>query len=268
VNDKKPDLDEDTQNQVKINVLMMRAIEAYDEGEYQDAADLLKEAVDLVPENANLWFELARNYRELGDYPAEIDCYMKIIELRADDAELWLNMALSYRIIGKAPEEMFCLIMASDKGTGFIGENEEKAVVIDRYKELVAQKIRARNPFSKEDIVPIYTPELSENPDQATCIVCFQKIDKEKEKGQILMCPHCKRVGHFVCLASWLQDPSRQVCPVCQGSLDFTLENYDLKSVMGIDDHESEDQEPEHEGSENQETENQESNTNESEHDE
>ncbi|HME52345.1 MAG TPA: hypothetical protein VKM55_09020 [Candidatus Lokiarchaeia archaeon] len=245
MNEKKSAIDEDIQNQVKANVLMMQATEAYDVGEYQTAADFLKEAVEIVPENASLWFQLAKNYRELSDYSDEIDCYQKIIELHSDDAELWLNMALSYRIIGRTPEEMYCLIMASDKGTSFIGEDEEKAVVIDRYKELVAQKVRARDPLSKEDIVPIYEPETTDNPDQATCIICFQKINKEKEKGKILMCPHCKRVGHFVCFASWLQDPSRQVCPVCQGSLDFTLENYDLKSAMGmgIDDNADDDQE-------------------------
>ena len=245
MNEKKPAIDEDIQRQVRANVLMMQASEAYDFGDYQEAADALKEAVELVPENSSLWFELAKNYRELGDYPSEIECYQKIIELGADDAETWLNMALSYRIIGKAPEEMYCLIKASDKGTSFIGEDEEKAVVIDRYKELLAQKVRARDPLSKEDIVPIYKPEATENPDQATCIICFKKIDKEKEKGKLLMCPHCKRLGHFVCFASWLQDPSHQVCPVCQGSLDFTLENYDLKSAMGmgIDDNADDEQE-------------------------
>lgn len=243
MNGKKPEIDEETQRQVKANFLMMQANEAYETGDYQEAAGFLKEAVEIVPENASLWFQLAKTYRELDDLKNEIACYQKVIELGGDDAEMWLNMALSYRIVGKAPEEMYCLIMASDKGTSFIGDDAEKAVVIDRYKELMAQKTRARNPLSKEDIVPIYDSSMANNPDQATCMICFQKINKEKEKGQVLMCPHCKRVGHFVCFASWLQDPSRQICPVCHGPLDFTIENYDLKSAMGINENIEDDQE-------------------------
>jgi tetratricopeptide (TPR) repeat protein len=234
MNEKKPDANEDIQKQVKANILMMRASEAYETGEYEESIKFLKEAVELVPENASLWYELAKAYRELSDFTSEIDCYKKVIDLKADDAELWLNMALSYRIMGKSPEEMYCLIVASDKGADIIGEDVDKAIVIDRYKELVAQKIRSRNPFSKEDRVPVYEPDATENPDQATCMICFMKVDKVKDKGQILMCPHCKRVGHFVCLASWLQNPSNQICPVCHGPLDFDFENYDMKAVMGI----------------------------------
>src|SRR5271157_1634830 len=108
MNEKKSAIDEDIQNQVKANVLMMQATEAYDVGEYQEAAGFLKEAVEIVPENASLWFQLAKTYRELDDLKNEIACYQKVIELGGDDAEMWLNMALSYRIMGKAPEEMYC----------------------------------------------------------------------------------------------------------------------------------------------------------------
>ncbi len=230
----KQDLPDDIQKQVKANVLMMKAAKAYNAGEYDDVVRLLKEAVALVPENPSLWFELAKGYRETNDFDSEIDCYKKIIDARTDDGQVWLNMALTYRIIGKLPEEMYSLVMAADKGTEITGSDDEKGVIIDRYKELLAQRVQARNPFSKEDNVPVYNPDTDEAADQATCMICFQKIDKKKEDGQILLCPHCRRVGHFICMASWLQTPSNQICPVCHGLLDFSLDNYDMKEALGI----------------------------------
>ncbi|NMC07616.1 MAG: tetratricopeptide repeat protein [Candidatus Lokiarchaeota archaeon] len=233
--DNKQDLPDDIQKQVKANVFMMKAAEAYEAGEYDDAIDLLKEAISIVPENSSLWFELAKGHRELGEFDKEIDCYKRIVDMKADDGQVWLNMALAYRVIGKYPEEMYALVMAADKGTDITGSDEEKAVIIDRYKELLGQRIQARNPFSHEDRVPVYNPDMDEAADQATCMICFQKIDKRKEEGELLMCPHCKRIGHFVCLASWLQTPSNQICPVCHGLLDFSLENYDMKVALGIE---------------------------------
>ncbi|MBN2154121.1 MAG: tetratricopeptide repeat protein [Candidatus Lokiarchaeota archaeon] len=232
--DNKQEMPEDIQKQVRANVLMMKAADAYEVGEYDEAIRLLKEATAIVPENASLWFELAKGYRETGDYDGEIECYKKMIEAQADDGQVWLNMALAYRVMGKLPEEMYSLVMAADKGTEIAGSDEEKAVIVDRYKELLAQRVQARNPLSLEDRVPVYNPDTDEAPDQATCMVCFQKIDKKKQEGQVLMCPHCRRVGHFLCLASWLQTPSNQICPVCHGMLDFSLENYDMREALGI----------------------------------
>ncbi len=232
--DKKQELPEDIQKQVRANVLMMKAAEAYEAGEYDDAIQLLQEATTIVPENASLWFELAKAYREIDDFDSEIACYKRIIEARGDDGQVWLNMALTYRIMGKAPEEMYSLVMAADKGTDLGDSDDEMAVVVDRYKELLANRVQARNPFSLEDRVPVYNPDTDEAADQATCMICFQKIDKKKQEGQVLMCPHCKRVGHFICMASWLQTPSNQICPVCHGLLDFSLENYDMKEALGI----------------------------------
>jgi tetratricopeptide (TPR) repeat protein len=237
VAENKHELPDDIQKQVKANVLMMKAAEAYDAGEYEDVIALLKEAVAIVPENPSLWFELAKGYREMSDFDGEVDCYKKIIDMRGDDGQVWLNLALTYRIRGKLPEEMYALVMAADKGTDITGSDDEKEVIIDRYKELLAQRVRARNPFSHEDRVPVYNPDTDEAADQATCMICFQKVDKKKEEGQILLCPHCKRIGHFVCMASWLQNPSSQICPVCHGPLDFALENYDMKEALGIGKH-------------------------------
>ncbi len=228
-------LPEDIQKQVKANVLMMKAADAYNEGEYDEVIRLLKEAVVLVPENPSLWFELAKGYREVSDFDSEIDCYKRIIDAGADDGQVWLNMALTYRVIGKMPEEMYSLIMASDKGTDFIGNDDEITVIVDRYKELITQRVRARDPFSLENRVPVYNPDTDKAADKATCMICYQKIDKKKDKDVCLQCPKCQRIAHFLCLASWLQSPTNQVCPVCFSPLDFSLDNYDMKAALGLD---------------------------------
>lgn len=224
-------LDDDTLKQVKVNVLLMKAREAYEEGEYETAASLLKEALVIVPGNPSVWFDLASTYREASMVLEEIDCYKTIIELGEDAA--WLNMALAFRVIGKQAEELYCLIMIADRGVEFFEDEEAKVIFIDRYRELVHAKVRARSPLSSEDKVPIYDKEAFKDhagPELANCIVCFQKMDLVKEEGRVLICPHCQRVSHFVCLASWLQN--NDACPVCQGMLDFSLEDYDMKKVL------------------------------------
>lgn len=229
-----PVIDEDMENQVKVNVFMMKAKGAYDRGEYSDSVGFLRQAVDIVPENASLWFDLAKSYREKGEFDEELKCYKKIVDLGQDDAEVWLNMALAYRIIGKAPEELYCLIMAADKGVDIIGEEGEKTMLINRYRELTIAKVQSRNPFSNEYMVPVFEPGMEEGEVTRNCIICFKPIDKEKEKGQILMCPHCKRLGHFICMATWLMNREDEICPVCQNPLKFDLDNYDMKKTMGI----------------------------------
>ncbi|MHA1683070.1 MAG: RING finger domain-containing protein [Promethearchaeota archaeon] len=224
--------DEEIQNQVKANILVMRAKNAYDRGDYVDSISLLKEALEFLPGNSSIWFELALSYRESNDIYEEIECYKRIVNIGFADAEIWLNMALAYRIISKPAEELYCLVMAADKGVEYAFQEDAKMLVVDRYRELTTSKVLARNPMSNEYYVPVYDPEEDKDADQGTCMVCFEKVDKVKEDGQLLMCPHCKRIAHFVCLASWLQQ--NEICPVCHGPLDFSLENYDFKKVMGL----------------------------------
>ncbi len=232
--EKEPDSADEIQNYVKANVLMMHAKDAYETGEYKESIRLLGEAIKIFPKNSSLWFELAKSHREEGNFDGEITCYKEIIKLGDDDAETWLNLALAYRIIDRQPEEMYCLVMAADKGADIIDEGEgyDKHLIIERYMELTQQKVQARNPLSNEYALPAFKISSLDAKEQVNCIVCFKKIDKNKEKGQFLMCPHCERVGHFVCLASWLQ--SKQICPVCHGVLDFSLDNYDMKAALGI----------------------------------
>jgi tetratricopeptide (TPR) repeat protein len=211
----------------------MEAREAYEVGEYETAVRSLQDAIAIAPENSSLWFDLAKAYRDSDDPEQEIECYKQIVVAKNDDAEVWLNMALAFRVMGKSQEELFSLIRASDKGRDRLDDVFDADMVVNRYKELLHKRILPRNPLSEEFKVPIYEPEKDEASDQGACIVCFLPIDKQEEIGQILMCPHCRRIAHFVCLASWLQ--TNNICPVCQGQLDFSLEEYDMRKVMGVD---------------------------------
>lgn len=47
------------------------------------------------------------------------------------------------------------------------------------------------------------------------CIICYEPITTLDE--EVIVCPHCGRIGHFLCLAYWLEKYS--ICPVCHGKL-------------------------------------------------
>ncbi|MHA1793165.1 MAG: tetratricopeptide repeat protein [Promethearchaeota archaeon] len=223
------------QRQIHANILLGNSRKEYESGNYDKAIDLLKEVLELLPDNASVWYELALCYRENGDTDAEIECYKKIIDLGGDDGDIWMQMALAYRILGKHPEELYCLVMVADRGLEGMHEEGTKNIIIDRYQELTRQKVIARNPMSNEYKVPIFEPRPDDEDEHySTCIICFKKINLVEEEGKVLMCPHCKRLGHFVCFASWLQE--KQICPVCHGPLDFNLDNYDIKKIMGVSD--------------------------------
>jgi hypothetical protein len=47
------------------------------------------------------------------------------------------------------------------------------------------------------------------------CIICYEPITSLDE--EIIVCPHCGRIGHALCLMWWLD--KYNICPVCQGKL-------------------------------------------------
>ncbi|MFX0103663.1 MAG: RING finger protein [Candidatus Hodarchaeota archaeon] len=56
------------------------------------------------------------------------------------------------------------------------------------------------------------------------CIICFNPVSALEDEGDVIQCPHCFRIGHYLCLAFWLQ--KYNICPVCHGKL-VSPENYD-----------------------------------------
>ncbi len=47
------------------------------------------------------------------------------------------------------------------------------------------------------------------------CIICYEPITTLDE--EVVVCPHCGRLGHYLCLAYWYEKYS--ICPVCHGKL-------------------------------------------------
>ncbi|NMC05949.1 MAG: E3 ubiquitin protein ligase [Candidatus Lokiarchaeota archaeon] len=47
------------------------------------------------------------------------------------------------------------------------------------------------------------------------CIICYEPITTLDE--EVVVCPHCNRLGHYLCLAYWYEKYS--ICPVCHGKL-------------------------------------------------
>ncbi len=47
------------------------------------------------------------------------------------------------------------------------------------------------------------------------CIICYDPITTLDD--EVIVCPHCGRFGHYLCLAYWLE--KYRLCPVCHGKL-------------------------------------------------
>nr|MDO8110255.1 RING finger protein [Candidatus Sigynarchaeota archaeon] len=58
-------------------------------------------------------------------------------------------------------------------------------------------------------------PKYLEEHKVGECIICYEPITTLDE--EVIVCPHCGRIGHFLCLAYWLEKYS--ICPVCHGKL-------------------------------------------------
>jgi hypothetical protein len=54
-----------------------------------------------------------------------------------------------------------------------------------------------------------------ENRKVGECIICYEPITTLDE--EVVVCPHCGRLGHYLCLAYWYEKYS--ICPVCHGKL-------------------------------------------------
>ncbi|MHA1891141.1 MAG: RING finger domain-containing protein, partial [Promethearchaeota archaeon] len=48
------------------------------------------------------------------------------------------------------------------------------------------------------------------------CIICYEPITTLDE-DKVIVCPYCGRMGHYLCLAWWLE--KHGICPVCHGKL-------------------------------------------------
>lgn len=72
------------------------AVQAYEAGNYSEAARLFRQAVEVEPENAGYWVNLGVAYGELGDDLQAFTAYRRAVELNPDEIQAYLNMGYLY----------------------------------------------------------------------------------------------------------------------------------------------------------------------------
>ena len=68
----------------------------YEKGQYEEAINSFKKAVELKPNNDMNWYRLGRSYYDNGQYKEAINSFKKAVELKPNDAYNWLWLGLSY----------------------------------------------------------------------------------------------------------------------------------------------------------------------------
>lgn len=84
-----------------------------------------KNAIEIDPENAHNWYELACAYTRTGNFDKSIVANKKAIKLGFESGELYKNLALAHAMIGKHQDA----IPIFEKGLSLLEKNEDKAVV-------------------------------------------------------------------------------------------------------------------------------------------
>lgn len=84
-----------------------------------------KNAIEIDPENAQNWYELACFYTRSGDFDNSIQAYLKAIDLGLETGELYKNLALAYAMTAQHKES----IPVFQKALNLLENEEDKAVV-------------------------------------------------------------------------------------------------------------------------------------------
>jgi adenylate cyclase len=79
---------------------------------------LIKERLELNPDDARACNLAATTYAKLGEAEGAIEFAEKSLEIDADDPMLLYNVACSYSMIGKVDEALTCLEQSIDRGFG------------------------------------------------------------------------------------------------------------------------------------------------------
>ena len=97
----------------------------FDKQESKESIVAHKNAVEIDPENAQNWYELASACTRSGDFEKSIQAYQKAIELGFESGELYKNLALAYTMTARHQESIPVFQRALDLSES----NEDKAVV-------------------------------------------------------------------------------------------------------------------------------------------
>jgi tetratricopeptide (TPR) repeat protein len=97
----------------------------FDKQESNEAIIAHKNAIEIDPENAQNWLELANAYTHSGDFNKSIQAYQEVIELGLESGEVYKNLALAHVMTGKYREA----IPLFENGLNLLENDKEKAVV-------------------------------------------------------------------------------------------------------------------------------------------
>lgn len=84
-----------------------------------------KNAIEIDPQNAQNWYDLANTYVRSGSFDKAIHTYQRAIELGFETGELYKNMALAHFMSGKHGDS----VQAFQKSLSLLESSEEKAIV-------------------------------------------------------------------------------------------------------------------------------------------
>ncbi|MDK1118245.1 MAG: tetratricopeptide repeat protein [Anaerolineae bacterium] len=97
----------------------------FDKQESNEEIAAHKNAIEIDPENAHNWYELASAYTRTGNFDKSIQAYQKAIELGFESGELYKNLALAHAMTGKHQDA----IPIFEKALNLLEKDEDKAVV-------------------------------------------------------------------------------------------------------------------------------------------
>ncbi|MDD3149550.1 MAG: tetratricopeptide repeat protein [Candidatus Gastranaerophilales bacterium] len=112
----------------------------FKEQNYKKAIESYKKAVEIKPDYPDVYFNLGRSYRYLGDIPNAINSYEKLIKLNPDDLESLCNLADCYKLNGdfNTAEKTYKKVIAED---------EKYDLAQRKLKQLENEKLAISNPF-------------------------------------------------------------------------------------------------------------------------
>ncbi len=97
----------------------------FDKNESNEEIVAHKNAIEIDPENAQNWHELASAYTRSGDFEKSIQAYQKAIDLGFESGELYKNLALAYAMTAKHQDA----IPVFQKALDLLENDKDKAVV-------------------------------------------------------------------------------------------------------------------------------------------
>jgi len=97
----------------------------FDKNESNEDIVAHKNAIEIDPENAQNWYELASTYTRFGNFEKSIQAYQKAIDLGFESGELYKNLALAYAMTAKHQDA----VPVFQKALDLLENDKDKAVV-------------------------------------------------------------------------------------------------------------------------------------------